>query len=196
MEINRLESFSDGVLAVIITFMVLEFKVPTDATLASLTKLTPLFLSYLLSYLTVAIMWVNHHHLLKAARRADAKVMWANSNLLFWMSLFPFATAYIAAHPGQPLPVAVYGAVATPMGFGFAILRRAIACQYESHEPDLAGIHSRVQWKNYFSALLYVFAVGLAFVNVYISYAIYVFVPLSFFLPERGLERFVESRGK
>src|SRR5271166_3501798 len=111
MGTNRIEAFSDGVIAVIITIMVLEMKVPRDTTLTSLLGIAPQFLAYLLSFLVVAIMWVNHHHLLHAARRADARLLWSNNNLLFWMSLIPFVTAYMGDHFRDPRAVALYGVV-------------------------------------------------------------------------------------
>lgn len=108
MSTGRVEAFSDGVIAIIVTIMVLELKVPDDATLRSLGKVVPLFLVYALSFLTVAIMWVNHHHYLKTARRAEPSLLWSNNNLLFWMSLIPFATRYLGQNPSSPLPVALY----------------------------------------------------------------------------------------
>jgi uncharacterized membrane protein len=109
MGTNRLEAFSDGVIAVIITIMVLQLKVPRDTTLSSLRSLAPQFLSYLLSFLVVAIMWVNHHHLLHSTRHPDARLLWSNNVLLFWMSLVPFVTAYMGNNPRDPRAVALYG---------------------------------------------------------------------------------------
>src|SRR5271167_1214855 len=125
MGTNRLEAFSDGVIAVIITIMVSELKVPGDTTLGSLRSVAPQFLSYLLSFLVVAIMWVNHHHLLHSARRADARLLWSNNNLLFWMSLVPFVTAYMGNSPRDPRAVALYGLIMFMCGSAFSILRAA-----------------------------------------------------------------------
>ena len=126
MGTNRLEAFSDGVIAVIITIMVLELKVPRDTTLTSLRSLAPQFLAYLLSFLVVAIMWVNHHHLLHSARRADARLLWSNNNLLFWMSLVPFVTAYMGNNYRDPRAVGLYGVVLVLCASALCCLRSAI----------------------------------------------------------------------
>jgi uncharacterized membrane protein len=186
MSTNRIEAFSDGVIAVIITIMVLELKVPRDTTLTSLLSIAPQFLAYLLSFLVVAIMWVNHHHLLHAARRADARLLWANNNLLFWMSLVPFVTAYMGNNHRDPRAVALYGAVLFLCGSAFAILRSAISSHHRD-DPDMADYHRRSQHKNVFSAALYAASVPLAFLDVRISFFIFAFVALSYFLPERKL---------
>jgi uncharacterized membrane protein len=186
MGTNRLEAFSDGVIAVIITIMVLELKVPRDTTLTSLRSLVPQFLSYLLSFLVVAIMWVNHHHLLHVARRADARLLWSNNTLLFWMSLVPFVTAYMGNSPRDPRAVALYGVVLTLCSLSFALLRSAIV-QHHHDNPELVRYHRRVQFKNLQSMFLYMASVPLAFVDVRIAFFIFAFVALSYFLPERKL---------
>ena len=186
MPTNRLEAFSDGVIAVIITIMVLELKVPRDTTLASLLSILPQFLAYLLSFVVVAIMWVNHHHMLHAARRADARLLWSNNNLLFWMSLVPFTTAYMGNNHRDPRAVALYGAVLFSCGSAFSILRAAIASHHRDN-ADLVDYHRHTQSKNIFSIALYAASVPLAFVNVWISFAIFAFVAISYFLPERKL---------
>ncbi len=106
---GRLEAFSDGVIAIIVTIMVLELKIPHEGTLEALTKLGPTFLSYMLSFLVVAIMWINHHHMIHAFKRVTGSLLWLNMNLLFWMSLIPFVTGWMGEHSGSPLPVAIYG---------------------------------------------------------------------------------------
>jgi uncharacterized membrane protein len=186
MGTNRIEAFSDGVIAVIITVMVLELKVPRDTALTSLLSLAPQFLSYLLSFLVVAIMWVNHHHMLHAARHADARLLWANNNLLFWMSLVPFVTAYMGNNPRDPRAVALYGAVLSFCSLAFAFLRAVIA-RHHRDNPEMHLYHGRVQRKNLFSMVLYVASVPLAFIDVRISFFIFAFVALSYFLPERKL---------
>jgi len=186
MGTNRLEAFSDGVIAVIITIMVLELKPPRDTSLASLRGLAPEFLSYLLSFLVVAIMWVNHHHMLHSARHADARLLWSNNALLFWMSLVPFVTAYMGDHSRDPHAVALYGVVLSLCSVSFAVLRSAIA-QHHRDDPDMVRYHRRVQSKNLYSMLLYIVSVPLAFVDVRISFSIFAFVALSYFLPERKL---------
>jgi len=186
MKTARLEAFSDGVIAVVITIMVLELKVPHDTTLTSLLSILPQFLAYGLSFLVVAIMWVNHHHMLHVARHANARLLWSNNNLLFWMSLVPFVTAYLGDHHRDPRAVALYGAVMFCCGLAFSILRWAIACQ-NAEDDDMLHYHRRSQAKNVFSVVLYGLSVPLAFVNVWISLAIFAFVALSYFLPERKL---------
>jgi uncharacterized membrane protein len=191
MGTNRLEAFSDGVIAVIITIMVLELKVPRDTTLASLLATAPQFLAYLLSFLVVAIMWVNHHHLLHAARHADARLLWSNNNLLFWMSLVPFVTAYMGNNYRDPRAVAPYGAVLLLCSIAFLILRAFIA-HHHRDDPSLVAYHRRALRKNLFSTALYATSIPLAFYDVRISFFIFAFVALSYFLPERKL---AESEG-
>jgi len=186
MSTNRLEAFSDGVIAVIITIMVLELKVPRDTTLTSLVSLAPQFLAYLFSFLVVAIMWVNHHHLLHVARRADAPLLWSNNNLLFWMSLVPFVTAYMGNNYRDPRAVGLYGLVLFLCSLAFTFLRSAILCHHRDN-AELVEYHRRVQRKNLFSAVLYASSIPLAFVAVGVSYFIFAFVALSYFLPERKL---------
>jgi uncharacterized membrane protein len=186
MGTSRLEAFSDGVIAVIITIMVLELKVPRDSTLASLRSMAPQFLSYVLSYLVVAIMWVNHHHILHAARRADARLLWSNNLLLFWMSLVPLVTAFMGNNHRDPRVVALYGVVMSLCSAAFALLRTVIA-QHHTDNPELFEYHRRMRFKNLYSLFLYAVSVPLAFVDVRISFCIFAFVPLSYFLPERAL---------
>jgi uncharacterized membrane protein len=186
MGTNRLEAFSDGVIAVIITIMVLELKVPSNSSFASMRPLAPQFLSYLLSFLVVAIMWVNHHHMIHSARRADARLLWSNNTLLFWMSLVPFVTSFMGNHWRDPRAVALYAIVLTLCSLSFALLRSAIICHHRDN-PEMVEYHRRVQAKNLYSLLLYLSAAPLAFMDVSISFAIFVFVALSYFLPERKL---------
>jgi uncharacterized membrane protein len=186
MGTNRIEAFSDGVIAVIITIMVLELKVPRDNSIASLLATAPQFLAYLLSFLVVAIMWVNHHHLLHAARHADARLLWSNNNLLFWMSLVPFVTAYMGNNYRDPRAVAPYGAVLVLCSIAFLILRGVISGHHRE-DPDLVAYHRRALRKNLFSTMLYAASIPLAFLDVRISFFIYGFVALSYFLPERKL---------
>jgi uncharacterized membrane protein len=187
MNKNRTEAFSDGVIAIIVTIMVLELKVPHDSTLSALADLFPVFLSYVLSFLVVGIMWVNHHHLLATVRRVNARLLWANINLLFWMSLIPFVTAYMGENHGAPLPVALYGLVLAVASWSFTPLRRVIAEQH-TDRPDLSEHHGRALVKNRFSPGLYLLGAALASVSVWISFALFVSVPVMYFMPERQLE--------
>ena len=183
MGTNRLEAFSDGVIAVIITIMVLELKVPSDTTLTSLRGIAPQFFAYLLSFLVVAIMWVNHHHTLHSARHADARLLWSNNTLLFWMSLVPFVTAYMGNNYRDPRAVALYGVVLSLCSASFLLLTHAIL-QHHRSDPDFVRYHRRIRFKNIYTMFLYVASVPLAFVDVRIAFFIFVFVALSYFLPE------------
>jgi uncharacterized membrane protein len=185
MEKNRLEAFSDGVIAIILTIMVLELKVPHDSDAAALMKLAPVFLDYSLSFILVAIMWVNHHHFMHAVRSVTSSLLWLNINLLFWMSLIPFATAWMGDHPGAQLPVALYGLDLTVCSFAFVLLRGELIRQ--TRGTDLTSYHHKIQMKNSLSVLAYACSVGLAFFSIYVSYAIFVIVPAAYFLPERKL---------
>ena len=185
---NRLEGFSDGVVAIIITIMVLELKVPHDTTLDGLLRLTPVFLSYVLSFVVVAILWVNHHHLVHTVERANGRVLWLNNHLLFWLSLVPFTTAYMGENHLAPLPVALYGLVMFFSGVAFDLLRREIA-QDSDVDPALAQVHRRSNWRNALAAALYLASAPLAWVSVWISVSIYVLVPLIYFMPGRTIEK-------
>jgi len=186
MGTSRLEAFSDGVIAVIITIMVLELKVPSDSTLSSLRNLAPQFLSYIMSFLVVAIMWVNHHHLLHSARRVDTRLLWSNNTLLFWMSLVPFVTAYMGNHHRDPRAVALYGIVLSLCTVSFLLLHFAIS-QHHRDDPELVRYHRRLQFRSLYLLFLYIASAPLAFVDVRIAFFIFVFVALSYFIPDRKL---------
>jgi uncharacterized membrane protein len=185
---NRLEAFSDGVVAIIITIMVLELKVPHDTSFAALLALTPLFLSYALSFVVVAILWVNHHHLVHTARQVSGRILWLNNHLLFWLSLVPFTTGYMGENHLAPLPVSLYGLVLFFCGVAFDLLRREIAHQ-QLDDATLTMVHRRSNWRNAASAVLYLAAVPLAWVSVWLSVAIYLLIPLVYFMPGRTIER-------
>jgi TMEM175 potassium channel family protein len=186
MTTSRLEAFSDGVIAIIVTIMVLQLTTPAQPTWPALLKQAPIFLSYGLSFLMVAIMWVNHHHLIHVVREVNARLLWSNLNLLFWMSLIPFVTDFLGRNPRASLPVSLYGLSLSLCGSGFSILRFELVRQY-SHDPEMSEYHSRIQLKNLFSTLLYLAAAGLAHVSIYISYFVYVLIPAMYFLPEKKL---------
>ncbi len=184
---NRLEAFSDGVIAIIITIMVLELHAPHGTDLASLRPLLPVFLSYLLSFIYLAIYWNNHHHLLHAAGRINGKIMWLNMHLLFWLSLFPFVTAWMGQTGGAPWPTALYGGVFFMAAIAYYLLQRAIV-----------GLHGKgsslaqafgCDWKGKLSPLCYLSAIGLAFVNAQISAVIYAAVAVIWFIPDRRIEK-------
>jgi uncharacterized membrane protein len=186
MSTTRVEAFSDGVIAIIVTVMVLQLTHPAEPTLASLLKQAPIFLSYGLSFLVVAIMWVNHHHLIHSVREVSARLLWSNLNLLFWMSLIPFVTDFLGRNPRVPFPVSLYGFDLAMCGFAFWLLRVELVRQHR-HDMEMSEYHSRVQLKNLFSGFLYLSAGALAHVSIYISYFVYVLIPAIYFLPERKL---------
>jgi TMEM175 potassium channel family protein len=183
---SRLEAFSDGVIAIIVTIMVLELRAPAQPTLAGLLKVAPVFLSYGLSFLVVAIMWVNHHHMIHAVRRVTARLLWSNLNLLFWMSLIPFVTDFLGKNPRASFAVALYGFDLALCGSAFYLLRTALVRQ-DRHDPRLSAYHERMQRKNAFSASLYLLSVPLAYVSVYASFFIFALIPAMYFLPEKML---------
>jgi uncharacterized membrane protein len=184
---GRLEAFSDGVIAVIITIMVLELKAPADGSFAALLRLEHPLLNYILSFLVVAIVWVNHHHLVTQITRVHAPVLWVNIMLLFWLSLIPLATAYLGQSGAAPNAVAAYGAVLALSTGSFTLLQHLIMQQHE-HKGDLALHAHRVKLKNIIGVSLYTASVPLAFVSVYASFAIFILIPLAYFLPDRKLE--------
>ena len=141
MKTNRIEAFSDGVMAILITIMVLELKAPHDPTPASLARMWPTFFAYVLSFVIIAIYWVNHHYLIRLVSRVDTVILWANMNLLFWISLIPWVTVYLGDNHALPLPVALYAAVSTAGGFSFFLLRASIARHH--HELDFKRLNKK-----------------------------------------------------
>jgi uncharacterized membrane protein len=185
---NRLEAFSDGVLAIIITIMVLELKQPEGADFASLKPLSPVFLSYVLSFVYVGIYWNNHHHLFHATRRVNGQILWANLHLLFWISLFPFATAWLGEnHVRAAAPTALYGFVLLMAAIAWYVLQSAIIAD-EGPDSVLAGALGR-DWKGKLSPVIYLSAMALAFVRPWISIALYAFVAVLWLVPDRRIER-------
>jgi uncharacterized membrane protein len=166
--------------------MVLQLTTPVQPTFPAVLKQAPIFLSYALSFLMVAIMWVNHHHLVHAVQHVTARLLWSNLNLLFWMSLTPFVTDFLGRNPKASFPVSLYGVDLTLCGFAFWVLRWEIARQHQ-HDPEMSEYHSRMQLKNLFSAFLYLTAAALAHISIYIAYLIYVLIPALYFLPEKKL---------
>jgi uncharacterized membrane protein len=186
MTTNRLEAFSDGVIAIIVTIMVLELRAPSQPTWPALLKVAPVFLSYGLSFLVAAIMWVNHHHLIHAVREVTARLLWSNLNLLFWMSLIPFVTDFLGKNYRQPMAVVLYGLDLALCGSSFYLLRKELVRQDQAN-PNLVEYHATMQRKNAFSAALYFLSVPLAYVSVYASFFIFVLIPAMYFLPEKKL---------
>ena len=183
----RLEAFSDGVIAVIITIMVLEMKVPHGEDFESLRPVIPVFLSYVLSFLYAGIYWSNHHHLFHAVRQVNGRILWANLHLLFWLSLVPFTTGWMGENHFRPIPVALYGAVLLCSGLSFVLLTRALVVH---HGRDSALARSiRGDTKGKASVLLYAVAIPLAFANVWVACAIYVFVAVMWIVPDPRIEK-------
>ncbi|HEV8415418.1 MAG TPA: TMEM175 family protein [Bryobacteraceae bacterium] len=187
MEKNRLEAFSDGVLAIIITIMVLELKVPHGADIQALEALLPVFLSYVLSFLYVGIYWNNHHHMFQATKRVSGGILWANLHLLFWLSLFPFFTAWIGENHLASTPTAAYGFVLLMAGVAYYILQYLIIVEQGSNSLLAAAIGR--DWKGKLSPLAYLTAIPLAFVSPWIATAIYTAVALAWLIPDRRIER-------
>jgi uncharacterized membrane protein len=187
MSKGRLEAFSDGVLAIIITIMVLELKIPHGVDVAALMPLAGVFLGYVLSFVYIGIYWNNHHHLLHAARGVNAGIMWANMQLLFWLSLLPFATGWAGENGFAPLPTALYGLVLLLAAIAYYILQLAIVRMHGPSSPLAAALGSDLKGK--MSPVLYLLAIPLAFVHAGIANAIYIFVALMWLVPDRRIER-------
>ena len=186
MTTSRLEAFSDGVIAIIVTIMVLELRAPANPTFAALGKVAPVFISYGLSFLVVAIMWVNHHHMIHVVRQVTARLLWSNLNLLFWMSLVPFVTDFLGKNYREPMAVAVYGLDMTLCASAFYLLRSELIRQ-ESQNPEMSEYHRGIQRKNVLSFVLYLSSAPLAYVSVYASFFIFALIPALYFLPEKKL---------
>ena len=187
MKKGRLEAFSDGVLAIIITIMVLELRVPHGDNIRDLVPLIPTFFSYILSFVYVGIYWNNHHHMLYAVERINGSVLWGNLNLLFWLSLIPFVTAWMGENHFAKWPVVMYGCVLIMNGISYSIL-----CQLLIRE---AGPHSKLaqalekDWKGKLSVIIYAVAITLSFVNPWLGFGLYIVVAVMWFIPDRRIEK-------
>ena len=187
MEKNRLEAFSDGVFAIIITIMVLELKVPNQNGWTALKPLLPIFLSYVLSFIYLGIYWNNHHHMLHTIKRVSGGILWANLHLLFWLSLFPFTIGWMGENHFASIPAAVYGIVLLMAAIAYYVLQRVIIAG-QGRESLLARAIGN-DWKGKLSPLLYFIAIPLAFLSSWISSGIYTFVALIWLIPDRRIER-------
>ena len=186
MSKGRLEAFSDAVIAIIMTIMVLEMKVPHSGDPRALTPLVPVFLSYLLSFVYLGIYWNNHHHLLQAARLVDGRILWANLHLLFWLSLVPFVTGWMGENHLAAWPVALYGAVLLCAGCAYFVLARTLISR---HGKDSALAHALGRdFKGKISVVLYAVAIPLSFVHSLLACAIYVMVAVIWLVPDRRIE--------
>jgi uncharacterized membrane protein len=185
MNKGRLEAFSDGVIAIILTIMVLELKVPHGSSVSSLAPLLPVFLSYVLSFINVGIYWNNHHHLLQAAGKVNGKILWANLHLLFWLSLIPFTTGWMGENHAA-LPTALYGGVLFMAGIAYLFLQHAIVARQGKDSKLAAAMERDVKGK--LSAVFYILAILLAFVSPWLADALFVVVALMWFIPDRRIE--------
>jgi uncharacterized membrane protein len=189
MSKGRMEAFSDGVLAIIITIMVLELKVPHEADLSALLPLAPVFLSYVLSFVFLGIYWNNHHHLLQAIKHVDGRVLWANLHLLFWLSLIPFVTGWMGENQFAAWPVALYGAVLLLAGVAYVILTRTLISLH-GRDSVLATAVGR-DFKAKVSVVFYLVAIPIAFVNSWLAGGLYVLVAMMWLVPDRRIEKMV-----
>ncbi|HVN18570.1 MAG TPA: TMEM175 family protein [Dongiaceae bacterium] len=192
MTTSRLEAFSDGVIAIIVTIMVLELRAPAQPTWPALLRVAPIFISYGLSFLVVAIMWVNHHHLIHAVRSVTTRLLWSNLNLLFWMSLVPFVTDFVGKNYRAPMAVSLYGLDLALCGSSFYLLRTELIRQ-DGSDGNMRDYHAAMQCKNVFSVSLYFAAAPLAYISVYASFFIFALVPAMYFLPEKKLAALVRQ---
>lgn len=190
MGTNRLEAFSDGVLAIIITIMVLELQPPEGYDLAALRPLLPVLLSYIISFVFVAIYWHNHHHMLHATKHVNGAILWANTHLLFWLSLIPFLTAWMGEHPDQTWPAALYGVNLIMAAIAYTILAQTII-RYGAMESALAAQIGK-SFKERASIGFYALGIVMSFVFVWAAYVCYVIVALMWLIPDRRIENGVK----
>ena len=192
MKTTRLEAFSDGVLAIIITIMVLELKVPHAVELAALEPVFPVLLSYVLSFIYVGIYWNNHHHMFQAAEQVSGGILWANLHLLFWLSLFPFTTAWMGENHLAAVPTAIYGCVLLMAAIAYYVLQRAVIAK--QGRESLLALTIGKDWKAKLSLVLYVAAIPLSFAYSWMASALYVFVALLWLIPDRRIEKALKER--
>ncbi len=191
MSKDRLEAFSDGVIAILITIMVLELHAPEHATWAALLPLWPVFLSYLLSFVFLAIYWNNHHHLLQAIKHVDGRVLWANMHLLFWLSLIPFATAWMGQNRFEAQPVALYGVVLLLSAVAYFVLTRALLALHGSDSVLATALGG--DFKTKISLAGYLVAIPLSFLVAWIACTLYVLVTIMWLVPDRRIEKTLVS---
>ena len=187
MSKTRMEAFSDGVIAILITIMVLELSGPHEATPEALRPLIPTFLSYVLSFVYLGIYWNNHHHLIQAIQHVNGRVLWANLHLLFWLSLIPFVTSWMGENHFAPWPVALYGTVLVFCGVAYFLLTRALIALHGRHSTIATALGN--DFKGKISVVLYLFAIPLAFLHTAISCAVYLFVAIIWLIPDRRIEK-------
>ena len=194
MNKTRLEAFSDAVIAILITIMVLEFKVPAGADVDALRPLVPVFLYYILSFIYLGIYWNNHHHMFQAVQRVNGVALWANLHLLFWLSLVPFATAWMAEHHTEPLPTALYGVVLLGAAVAYILLQTALIRE----DPEANAVLARAvgsDLKGKVSIACYVLAILLAFVSRGVADLLFIVVAIIWLIPDRRIERRIGPDG-
>ncbi len=194
MDKGRLEAFSDGVIAIIITIMVLELRVPQSGDLAALRPLIPVLISYVLSFVFVVIYWNNHHHLLQAAQHVNGPILWANLHLLFWLSLIPFSTGWMGENQFPPSPVALYGVVLLGAGIAYNILEYLLVALHGKDSTLARALGS--DFKGKISVGFYIAAILLAFVNSWLAYGLYVIVAIMWLIPDRRIEKVIVEGGE
>jgi len=192
MSKGRLEAFSDGVIAIIITIMVLEMKTPPGADLFALRGVLPVFLSYVLSFVFVGIYWNNHHHLLQAVRQVNGRILWANLHLLFWLSLTPFVTRWMGENHFSAWPVALYGAVLLCTGLAYFMLTRALIAHHGQDSPLATALGRDIKGK--ISLVVYAVAIPVSLLNAWLACALYVLVAIMWLVPDRRIEDAVTGR--
>jgi uncharacterized membrane protein len=183
---GRLEAFSDGVIAILITIMVLELRVPLSPKVSALRPLVPVFLTYVLSFVNLGIYWNNHHHLLQATERINGRILWANLNLLFWLSLFPFVTGWMGENHFATVPTALYGIVGLLAGVAYYVLEMSIVADHGRDSALARAVGT--DRKGRLSVVIYLVAIPLAFVNHWIALGLYVVVAIMWFVPDRRIE--------
>ena len=188
---NRLEAFSDGVIAIIITIMVLELRAPHDANISALRPLLPVFLAYVMSFIFIGIYWSNHHHLMHAVEHVNGRILWANLHLLFWLSLTPFVTAWIGETRFAAWPIAFYGALLLLSAIAYFILTRSLLAIHASDSVLATALGS--DFKGKISMVIYAVAIPLSFVRPWLAYAIYMAVAVMWLVPDRRIERTVSA---
>ena len=195
MNSTRLEAFSDAVIAILMTIMVLELKIPHGTDLEALAPMLPIFLTYVLSFIYLGIYWNNHHHMLQATKSVNGKVLWANMHLLFWLSLVPFATGWMGENHFAPLPTAIYGVVLLCAAIAYTILQTTIMRHHRGENALLADAIGN-DFKGKISIVLYIIAIASAFLHQPISHGLYVAVALMWLVPDRRIEKKIEQNGE
>lgn len=183
---ERLLAFSDGVFAIIITIMVLEMRVPHGDSISALQPLLPIFISYVLSFINIAIYWNNHHHMFQAVHQINGKILWANVHLLFWLSLFPFVTGWMGENHFSTWPVALYGMVSFMAGLAYYFLSRSLVTIHG--KDSILGIAIGKDWKGKISLVIYAAGIGLSFINSWLGVTMYVLVAAMWFIPDKRIE--------